>query len=949
MPKNRPRESLRSDDEAQPTDAYLLSEDGALARFATRRDGLTTEEVDRHRATYGDNVIVQVHSAPLVLRYLRQFKDWMIVLLLVCAAITAYLGDALTSGVLVLLVLINTSIGFLQEYRSGKTMDALQHLSLSLTQVMRDGRLTELDSTELVVGDVVRLTEGAAVPADIRLIETSAFSTNEFALTGESDPTKKYSHAIVTEVIVAERHNTAHAGTTVATGEAMGVVVATGTATELGRIAQLADSAPPTTSPLQREMGHIGRIITYAAIVLALVLLVLAVWADLPLHAAVLFAIGFASAVIPQGLPAEVNTALAQAAAALAKRKALVKRLSAVETLGSTQVICTDKTGTLTKNEMTVTQLVMGGRNYVVRGTGYEPTGEIDRMPSGSAVDRTGDLERLRRFLRVGALASNARLLPPDESHPGWHILGDPTEGALLTVAAKCGVDLTRERTDESKVREFPFDSARKLMTTIRERADGTLTAYVKGAPESVVAKARRIDDDGVVRPITDADRAAFLGVHLARSDLGLRNLAYAARAASAEDVAATDPNTVERDLVLLGLVSMVDPIRDEVPDAMRRALGARVKVNIITGDFSRTAEVIARQAGLDDDNGLTVVTEAELRAMSDDDVVAHALAGGTVFSRVDPTDKTRIVDLVKRAGMVVAVTGDGINDAPALRHADIGVAMGVSGTDVAKEAAEIVLLDDSFSTLVRAVEQGRVIYANISKGVVSCLTSNAAELVVNIASLILATFAGLPLAINVMQILAIDLLGELLPIAALGRDPEEGRVMRQAPRDPKSRIVNVRSIRDLLYAGAIIGVLAIANFLLLFDRSGSDPFAGPVDPALIAQATTITYVTVLVCQLFNITQRRSARGLFTRYIFTNPTYWLACAVGVTIMLVIVYVPVVQAMFKTAPLGPLDWAFVLLAAVIFVAFREIGRLTRNSARRVASRPRSGEPAGLSTL
>ena len=363
-------------------------------------------------------------------------------------------------------------------------------------------------------------------------------------------------------------------------------------------------------------------------------------------------------------------------------------------------------------------------------------------------------------------------------------------------------------------------------------------------------------------------------------------------------------------------------------PTPCAAPLDARIKVNIITGDFSRTAEAIARQAGLDHDNGLTVVTEEELASMSDEDVLALALTGGAVFSRVDPTDKTRIVDLVKRAGHVVAVTGDGINDAPALRHASIGVAMGASGTDVAKEAAEIVLLDDSFSTLVRAVEQGRVIYANISKGVVSCLTSNAAELVVNVASLILATVAGLPLAINVMQILAIDLLGELLPIAALGRDPEEGSVMRRPPRDPKAHIINGRSIRDLMYAGSIMGVLAIGNYLLFYDRAGSSPFSGPVDPTSVASATTMTYVTVLVCQLFNITQRRSERGLFTRYIFSNPSYWLACAAGVAIMLAIVYVPWVQVAFKTGPLGPVDWAYVLLAAVIFVTFRELGRLLR---------------------
>ena len=477
-----------------PADAaYRLTEDEVLERFGTRREGLTSAEVLTRRAEYGDNVIVQVHQESLVRRFLRQFKDWIIVLLLICAAITAYLGDVVTSIVLLLLVLLNTSIGFFQEYRSGKTMDALQHLSLSLSQVTRDGRLTELDSTQLVVGDVVRLTEGASVPADIRLIETSAFSTNEFALTGESDPTRKYTHAILTDVVVAERHNTAHAGTTVATGEAVGIVVSTGIHSELGRIAQLAESAPQSPSPLQREMQRLGKVITYAAVILALVLLVVAVWAKLPFREAVLFAVGFASAVIPQGLPAEVNTALADAAAALAKRKALVKRLSAVETLGSTQVICTDKTGTLTKNEMTVTELVVAGTEYVVHGIGYEPVGDIEPCGRRRAPTRQSATDSRGSCARAHWPAMRA-CSPPDEDHAGWHILGDPTEGALLAVAAKAEIDLEAERTDERKVREFPFDSARKLMTAIRERSDGTLTAYVKGAPESVVARASRID-----------------------------------------------------------------------------------------------------------------------------------------------------------------------------------------------------------------------------------------------------------------------------------------------------------------------------------------------------------------------------------------------------------------------------------------------------------------------
>ncbi|WEO78532.1 cation-transporting P-type ATPase [Cryobacterium sp. SO2] len=913
-------------------DAYRLAEADVLTRFATRRSGLTGPEITDHRQRYGDNVIVQVRQESLLVRYLLQFKDWMIVLLLACAVITGYLGDTLTSAVLVLLVLLNTSIGFAQEYRAGKTMAALQHLAQSLTQVQRDGALTQVDSTAVVVGDIVRLEEGAAVPADIRLIEATSFATNEFALTGESDPTRKFTHAILTDVAVAERHNTAHAGTTVATGEAVGVVVATGAQTELGRIAHLTQSAPRTLSPLQVEMGYLAKVITYLAVGLSVVLLIVAVKADLPFHEALLFAVGFASAVVPQGLPAEVNTALAQAAGALAQRQALVKRLSAVETLGATQVICTDKTGTLTKNEMTVTELVVAGRDYAVRGIGYDPTGAIEATGPTVADAAGADHDRLSAFLRTGVLAGNARLLPPDGSHAGWHILGDPTEGALLTAAAKAGLDVTAESAAQTEVREYPFDSARKLMTSVRESAGGTLTAHVKGAPESVVRACARISDGDTVRPLTDADRQGFLAVHAAKSDRGLRNLAYAVREVTPAEATSDDPTTIERDLVLLGLVSMVDPIRESVPEAMRLALAAQITVNIITGDFSRTAEAIARQAGLDSGGHLTVVTSEELAAMPDADVLAHALTGCTVFSRVNPEDKTRIVDLVRDSGHVVAVTGDGINDAPALRHASIGVAMGASGTDVAKEAAEVVLLDDSFATLVRAIEQGRVIYANIAKGVIACLTSNAAELVVSVVSLLLATIAGVPLALNVLQILAIDLLGELLPIAALGRDPESGRVMKLAPRDPASHILNRRSIRTVLGTGSLMGVLAISNYLLFYGRAGVDPFSGAVGDSIVAQATTMTYVTILLCQLINIIQNRSERGLFSSYQFSNRTFWLACVFGLGVMLVIVYAPWVAVLFQTGPLSLLDWAFVLAAGLVMIATHEAARRVRGRRR-----------------
>ena len=902
------------------TTAYLTATESVLSELESTPTGLTEEQVLAHRAASGDNVIVTVARVSWVRRYLRQYLDWMIALLLASAVITGALGDLGTAGVLVVLVIINTLIGFVQEFRAEKTMEALEKLVDPVCEAYRHGALTELDSRQLVVGDLVRLSEGASVPADVRLTEVSSFSTNDFALTGESDPTRKYIHPIEHEVPVADRRNMAFAGTTVATGEAYGVVAAVGTATELGRIARLSQSAPQTASPLQREMATIAKYVTYGVAALSLIVLIIAVQSDLPIKEALLFAVGFACALIPQGLPAEVNTALASAAGVLARNRALVKRLSSVETLGATHVICTDKTGTLTRNQMTVTEFDVAGVEYVIGGTGYEPVGSI--IPTPRTMDAAA---RVRTFLTAGVLCSNARLLPPDSDHPEWRILGDPTEGALLVVAAKYGIDLAAVQVERPEAGELPFDSTRKLMTSIRGNADGTLTVYTKGAPESVLERCTHIDDGSRVRPLTDEDRATVLEAHTRKASLALRNLAIASRAIDSADTTGGSA-AVEKGLTYLGLVSIVDPIRESVPEAMRLVLAAGVKVNIVTGDFSLTAEAIARQAGLDGDDELVTITGAQLAEMSDADVLAHALCGGTIFSRVAPEDKVRIVDLVKSSGNVVAVTGDGINDAPALRHADIGVAMGATGTDVAKQAASIVLLDDSFATLVGAVRQGRTIYQNIRKGVLSCLTSNAAELVVNSVSLALASLFGVPLALNVLQILAIDLLGEILPIAALGRDREEGETMTAKPRDAKARILNRRSILDILWCGVVIGGLSIANYLWLYSRNGVDPFTETVPAALLAQAMTISYVTIMVCQLVSIVQRRSVHGFFTRYQFSNRVFWYAMLAAVLIMLTIVNVPLVSSFFGTAPLGFEDWALVVGAALVFLLIREGGRV-----------------------
>ena len=932
----RSRHSAPAAEPDTAPDVSLLEPEAALARAATPAGGLSAAQVEAARERHGDNVLVKARREPPIVAYLRQFRDWMILLLLACAAITAYLGDWTTALVLIGLVLVNTAIGFAQEYRAGRTMAALERLVTPTAEVYRDGDVVVVDSHRIVVGDLVHLPEGASVPADVRLVRAQAFSTNEFALTGESDPTRKHTHALPHEVELSERHNMAYAGTTVATGEAVGLVVATGARTELGKIAALSQSAKRAPSPLQVEMARIAKWATYGVVGLSSILLVVAVQADLPFKEALLFAVGFASALIPQGLPAEVNTALASAAGVLAKKRALVKRLSAVETLGATHVICTDKTGTLTRNAMTVTELEVAGAAYRVTGTGYAPEGEVlavvpeitgaITLPGPALAAGPADPDRVRAFLEACAYASNATLHAPDDDHPEWYVLGDPTEGALITAARKAGIDPVALDAAAEEVRELPFDSRRKRMTSVRRLAGDRYVAFVKGAPETIVEVCDAIDDGERIRPISAADREEVLELDRAKADLALRNLAVAMREVTPAEAESTDPEVLERGLVLLGMVSMTDPIRDSVPAAMAATADASIQVNIITGDSALTAEAIGRKAGFDRAGGMVVVTGRELAAMPDADVLAHALRGGTVFSRVSPDDKMRIVDLVRGAGLVVAVTGDGINDAPALRHASIGVAMGATGTDVAKEAAELVLLDDDFSTLVESVREGRRIYANISKGVLSCLTTNIAEFVVNGISLILTLVAGLPLAMNVLQILAIDLLGEIFPIAALGTDREQGSTMRRPPRDPRARILNAKSFWSFFSAGALIGLLAIGNYLWSYARDGLDPFAMTPTTEQIAQATTMTYLTMLVTQFVNIVQRRSERGIFSRYQLTNRAFWVAMLGSVLVMSLLVYTPGLQQVFGTAPVGVDDWFWLLLAAVVFGAVREAGRL-----------------------
>ncbi|MEI7631720.1 MAG: cation-transporting P-type ATPase [bacterium] len=913
-------------------DSYRLSTADSLVQYQSKIDGLTDSEVQLRQEKFGANKLYSSKSDNLAIRFIRQFKDLMLLLLLLSAAFSFAINDKRTCIILLAIVFINALIGFSQEYKAEKVMESLEKLIVPLAKVKRGGKLGELPSEMLIPGDIIYIEEGDSVPADARVIEENELSTNDFALTGESNPSRKFQHAIEAPVPLSDRHNLVYMGTTVATGDATCLVIATGANTELGRIASLSSGTKSDPSPLQKEMTILATTITKYTLGLSAILAAIAWQADFGLRDSFIFAIGISSAMIPQGLPAEVNTALASAAGRLAKDRALVKKLSAVETLGATSVILTDKTGTLTKNEMTVQQLIIGKTVYNVSGIGYENNGKIN-SDKNIALNNT-ELQNLKDFFVTGAFASNAKIHEPDDTHDTWYCLGDPTEGALITLAKKSGIIIEQIEKSHKELREHPFDSARKRMSSIRFY-DGNLTAFMKGAPEQILKVCTHYWDGKSVRKLTVHDIQDIT----ARNDLwasaAMRNLAFAKRIFPEDTkLENLDLETTEKNMIFMGLVSMIDPPREEVPEAMKAARAANIPVSIITGDNALTARAIAVRAGLAaNPSELKLIEGDNLPNMSDQSVLALIANGQAIFSRVAPEDKLRIVEIAKKAGLIVAVTGDGINDAPALKRADIGVAMGKTGTDVAKQSADIILLDDSFNTLVNAVQTGRVIFQNIRKAALSAITSNGGELFVVLISLIAKTKFGIPIAIGAVQILAIDLIAELFPIAALGWDPAEGDLMHENPRNLNDHILNKSNLWDLAWSGALMGSFGYLNYILYFVRNDLSPAHFSKATVAYATATTLTYTTICLCQFGSIFIRRIKPGhkLLTSYLWSNKKLFIAFGISITLMMSLIYLPFIQPYFGTYNLALGDWFYAILAAVLFVTIRQgVFRLKKQS-------------------
>jgi P-type Ca2+ transporter type 2C len=886
-----------------------------LATFETSGAGLTQQEAAARLARHGPNALRVHERSALVKRLLAQVTHVMALLLWAGAAVALVAGLPELAVAIVLVNVVNGIFSFWQEHKAERAMEALRRLLPEEARVLRDGAEVRVPAEELVAGDVVLFGEGDRISADCRVIDHAELRVNQAALTGEPLPVRKSSDPVPHHAgHRAAISNLAFAGTTVASGHGKGVVVATAMSTEFGRIAGLTQTTAADPSPLQEELAHLSKVISVIAVGVGVAVGTVALAAGLmDVADGLVFALGMIVAFVPEGLLPTVTLSLAMGTQRMADRNALVKRLSAVETLGSTSVICTDKTGTLTQNEMTVREVVTPGASFEIDGVGYDPTGGV-RQSSGAVASDGLAIE----VLRTAGLACNARLVR-DEG--GWVVLGDPTEAAVEVACAKAGIDLEAENRAAPRTFELPFESQRKRMSTLHRTGQGAVLC-VKGAPRELLSCCSRVLD-GEERPLDDATRVAIEDAHDGLSRRGMRVLGVARR-----HFPTVPPDrsagVLEDELTFLGLVGMLDPPRSEVAEAVRSCAGAGIRTIMITGDYGLTAESIARRVGLVRGEQLTIVNGDDLDAMGDDDLAA-VLAGEVLFARASPEHKLRVVVALQRLGYVVAVTGDGVNDAPALKRADIGLAMGRSGTDVAREAADMVLLDDNFASIVRAVEEGRGVYANIRRFTSYIFTSNTPEAV---PFLLFALSGGrIPLALGVMAILAIDLGTDLVPALALGAERPEADVMTRPPR-PRSEHIVTRGMlaRAYPWLGMIQSAAVMAMFFLAYWTSGywgqflDLPDEGP----LYREAVAVALAAVVFTQIGNLFAQRSERLAITQVGLTgNRLVWIGIGSELVVLALVVYVPFLQGVIGTGPLPVEAWLWLLPLAPLLLGADEL--------------------------
>lgn len=872
----------------------------------TSKDGLDLNEAQKRVGVYGPNKIEVVKKTPIYYKFLANLYQ-LLALLLWGASVLAFLSGTPQLGFAIIAVIfINAIFSFWQEYQAEKAIEALKKILPSTAKVIREGKQDEILSSQLVPGDIIVLEEGDNISADARLVEAYQMKVDSSTLTGESKPVRKISDPVEKGENIIEVENLIFAGTSIASGSGKAVAFATGKNTEFNKIATLTQEVKDEKSPLQKELTRVTQIIAILAILMGVTLFLVNVYlVSLPLSVAFLFAIGLTVANVPEGLLPTVTLSLAASVQKMARKNALIKRLSSVETLGSTNIICTDKTGTITKNEMMVRKIWIPYSVVDVSGSGYQPEGQFI---CGNKEVSHEQVRELRLLMRSATFANDAKLLEPANPHDKWKISGDPTEAALLVAAKKNGFEWEERIKSQPRVLELPFDSKRKSMSSIHQKGLVKM-AYIKGAPKKIIALSNQISVNGKAQEFTSQDKEEIIKVHDELAASGLRILAMAYRELPPE-FHEFHPQSVERDMVFVGMMAMQDPPRPEVKAAVEDCHKAGIRILMVTGDYGLTAQSIAEEVGIVS-GPCRIIKGKELNELSDDEVKEILRDKcNVIFARAVPEHKMRIASILESEDEIVAMTGDGVNDAPALKKADIGVAMGITGTDVAKEASDMILTDDNFATIVGAIKEGRTIYENIRKFITYIFSHETAEII----PFVLMVIYGIPLPITVMQILAIDLGTDTVPALALGVGPSESDVMDRPPRSREDKLLNRFVIwRGYIFLGLIEAVLVMSGyFWILFSNGWTFGVDLSFTDPLYLKATTMVFAGIVVAQIGNLLACQTTRtSAFKVGLFQNKWIIRGIIFEVAVLLSIIYIPFLQDIFSTTSLGLYEWLYLI--------------------------------------
>lgn len=890
------------------TNWYLLENEEVPSKLSTDLEkGLSSELAKERLKSHGYNELISKEGPTIWQMLLSQFQDFLVLILIGASLVSALIGEVTDSVVIILIVVLNATLGVVQEFKANKALEALKKMAAPEAKVIRDGKIIEIPARELVPGDLVILEAGNYVPADLRLVESVNLKIEEASLTGESVPVEKNAEIVFNnDVPLGDRSNSAFMSTVVTYGRGKGIVVETGMNTEIGLIAEMLESYEEESTPLQKKLAELGKILGIASLAICGIVFILGLIRGVPILEMFMTAVSLAVAAIPEGLPAIVTIVLALGMQRMVKRHSIIKKLHAVETLGSTTVICSDKTGTLTQNEMTAQKVFVNGNVYSISGEGYKTQGEFTL--NGKTIDPLADPD-LKMLLTIGALCNDAKLEESgSDGDKTCRIIGDPTEGCLVVGAAKACMCLEELNKSRPRLQEIPFDSDRKRMTTFHPYEDGYI-ACIKGAPDVMLNLSNRILKNGEILDLTEADREQILEINHEMASQALRVLAFAFKLEN-ELPKDPKPEEVEKDMIFVGLVGMIDPARPEAKEAIEICKQAGIRPVMITGDYKDTAEAIARDLGMLDETS-KVLTGTDLDAMSDEELVAVA-DQVSVYARVSPVHKLRIVEAIKQNNHIVAMTGDGVNDAPALKKADIGVAMGITGTDVAKETADMILTDDNFASIVAAVEEGRVIYANIRKFIFFLLSCNIAEILI----IFVAMLVGLPIPLKPIQLLWLNLLTDAFPALALGMEAKEPDIMEKPPRNPNEPIMDHRmkvqiAIQSIFMTMAVLGVFTFA-----LNTSSN-----------LQVAQTYAFATLIFSELLRAyTSRSETLSVFKIGVFSNKYMVGGTFISFLLLLLVIYVPALREIFDTVKLSIYDWDIIVLFGMIPFIAAEVSKI-----------------------